>query len=47
MNYKLCHIEQRADGLWYIVNPDCTKSWRQGYKTKGWATRTLNLLVKK
>ena len=44
--YKFCHIEQMNNGLWYIMWPDCTKAWDQGYKTSGWATRTLNFLSK-
>jgi hypothetical protein len=26
--------------------PDCTRAWGQGYKTSGWATRTLKWLKK-
>ncbi len=45
--YKFCHIEQMNNGLWYIMWPDCTKAWSQGYKTLGWAKRTLNWLQRK
>jgi hypothetical protein len=46
MNYRFSHIEQLSDGLWYIMWPDCTKAWRQGYKTRNWATRVLNEICK-
>ena len=45
MMYKQCHIEEQ-NGLWYIMWPDCTRAWSQGYKTRGWASRTLNWLSK-
>jgi hypothetical protein len=45
--YRYCHIEQMGDGLWYIMYPDNTKAWRSGYKTHGWATRTLNWLLER
>ena len=41
--YKSCYIEL-IDGLWYIMWPDCTKAWAQGYKTRKWAVRTLKSL---
>jgi hypothetical protein len=44
--YKTCYIEQASNGLWHIMWPDCTRAWPDGYKTKGWATRTLNWLNK-
>lgn len=37
------HIEC-INNLWYICNPDTTIAWNQGFKTRGWATRTLNWL---
>jgi hypothetical protein len=43
--YKFCHIEH-INNLWYIMWPDCTRAWDQGYKTSGWATRTLKWLKK-
>jgi hypothetical protein len=43
--YNSCYIEY-VNGLWYIKWPDCTKAWDQGYKTRGWATRTLRWLHK-
>ncbi len=42
--YSSCYIEN-INGLWYIMWPDCTKAWDKGYKTLGWATRTLNWLT--
>jgi len=44
--YNQCYIEQQSNNLWYICWPDCTKAWDQGYKTRAWATRTLNWLNK-
>jgi hypothetical protein len=41
--YKSCYIES-INGRWYIMWPDCTKAWDQGYKTRGWAVRMLNYL---
>jgi hypothetical protein len=43
--YNYCHIERYSNGLWYIMYPDNTKAWSQGYKTASWATRTLNWLT--
>lgn len=42
--YWQCHIEKLNDDRWYIIWPDCTKAWDQGYKSRGWAVRTLNWL---
>ena len=42
--YKSCYIES-INGRWYIMWPDCTKVWDQGYKTRSWAVRMLNYLV--
>lgn len=42
--YDVCHIEQLSNDRWYIMWPDGTKAWNQGYKTLGWAKRTLNWL---
>lgn len=42
--YNQCFIEQYPNSLWYIVYPDGTKAWRQGYKTNSWASRVLNWL---
>jgi hypothetical protein len=44
--YRYCHIEQMSNGLWYIMYPDNTKACPTGYKTSGWATRTLNRLLR-
>lgn len=41
-----CHVE-RVNGSWAIYWPDNTIAWNQKYKTKGWATRTLNWLINK
>ncbi len=41
--YKSCYIES-INGRWYIMWPDCTKAWDQGYKTRSWAVRMLNYL---
>lgn len=43
--YSSCYVEN-INGLWYIMWPDCSKAWSQGYKTQVWATRTLNWLNK-
>jgi hypothetical protein len=43
--YNSCHIEE-MNGLWYIMWPDNTRAWTQGYKTRSCATRTLNWLNK-
>jgi hypothetical protein len=42
--YQSCYVEKNENGLWYICWPDCTRAWSQGYKTRSWATRTLNFL---
>lgn len=44
MYYEQCFIEN-VNGIWYIKWPDGAKAWSQGYKTKGWATRTLKQLT--
>jgi hypothetical protein len=44
MNWSYCYIEQASSGKWYIMWPDCTRACDQGFKTRGWATRTLNEL---
>lgn len=44
MIYRQCYVEQHENGLWYVMYPDCTRAFHNGYKTKGWATRTLNWL---
>lgn len=44
--WNQCHIEY-TNGKWVIYYPDCTLAWNQQYKTKSWATRTLNLLNQK
>jgi hypothetical protein len=41
--YKSCYVESN-NGRWYIMWPDCTKAWDQGYKTRSWAVRMLNYL---
>lgn len=43
--WSQCYIEQ-VNGLWGIYWPECTLAWNQKFKTKGWATRTLNWLTK-
>jgi hypothetical protein len=40
-----CYIEGDAMG-WGIYYPDCTQAYHRLFKTKGWATRTLNILCK-
>jgi len=42
--YNSCYIEN-INGFWFIMWPDCTRAWDQGYKTLGWAKRTLNWLT--
>lgn len=42
--YNQCFIEQ-VHNLWYIKWPDGSKAWTQGYKTRGWAKRTLEWLT--
>jgi len=42
LHYNQCYIERLYDGLWYIMWPDGTKAWGQGYKTRAWAVRVLN-----
>lgn len=45
MNWHQCHIEQSYNNNhWYICWPDGSRAWDQGYKTRGWAKRTLNWL---
>lgn len=40
-----CHIELNTkDNRWYILYPDGSDAWGDSYKTRGWATRTLNWL---
>ena len=41
--WNSCYVECVND-KWGIYYPDCTLAWRQTYKTKAWATRTLNYL---
>lgn len=43
MNYNQCHIEC-INGKWGIYWPDNTSAWSVKYKSRGWATRTLNWL---
>jgi len=45
MMWNTCHIECVND-LWGIYYPDNSLAWQQKFKTRGWATRTLNWLVK-
>lgn len=42
--YDQCHTEMLSNGKWYILQPDNSKAWPTGYKTRGWATRTLKWL---
>lgn len=44
--WSQCHVE-RVNGSWAIYWPDNTIAWNQKYKTRGWATRTLNWLINK
>ena len=45
MNYNQCHIEC-IDGNWGIYWPDNTLAWNDKYKSRAWATRTLNWLIR-
>lgn len=44
--YWQCYIEKLNDERWYIMWPDCTKAWSQGYESRSWAVRVLNQLCK-
>lgn len=44
--WKQCYIEE-VNGMWAIYWPDCTLAWNQRFKSRGWATRTLNWLINK
>lgn len=44
-SFSFCYVQQLPDSKWYIMWPDCTKAWSDGYATKGWATRILKWLT--
>ncbi len=41
--WNSCHVEC-VNALWGIYYLDSTLAWDQKFKTKAWATRTLNWL---
>lgn len=42
--YGQCYIDQ-YNGLWWVRFPDGSKAWDTGYKSRGWAQRTLRQLL--
>ena len=42
--FYLCHTEFFND-RWWILYPDSSKAWPNGFKSKSWATRVLYELI--
>lgn len=43
--WNSCYIESVND-KWGIYYPDCTLAFNKTFKTRAWATRTLNYLAR-